>query len=128
MLDELHSELQDIGVRLRLARLQRSARVLLAKTKTSRKIGVKNVHPRVLFAVAAYLTDEGSAQRLGCDIVPDMIRFVKDMVLERCELETGEELEGLSGICRQLDAILEDLTKIDCKIDNGYSDIKRPAG
>ncbi len=124
MLDELHSELQDIGVRLRLARLQRSVRVLLARTRTSRKIGVDNVHPRVLFAVATYLAEEGSAQRLGCDILPDMIRCVKDLVLERCELETGSDLEGLSSICRQLDGILEDLNKIDCKIDTGYRDIK----
>jgi sulfate permease, SulP family len=127
MLDELRSELADIGVRLRLARLQRSARVLLARTKIGSKIGVKNVHPRVLFAVAAYLADEGSNKRMACDILPDMIRCVKDMVLERCELETGDELESLDGICRQLDGILEDLNKIGCKIDSGYSDIKPPA-
>jgi len=63
-----------------------------------------------------------------CDIVPDMIKCVKDMVLERCELETGSELENLNGICHQLDNILEDLNKINCKIDNGYRDIKTSAG
>ena len=115
-------------MRLRLARLQRAARVLLAKTRTTRKIGVKNVHPRVLFAAAAYLAEEGADQRLGCDIVPDMIRCVKDLVLERCELETGSDLESLNAICHQLDGILEDLNKIDCKIDNGYRDIKPPKG
>ena len=124
MLDELHSELADIGVRLRLARLQRSARVLLARTKITSKIGVKNVHPRVLFAAAAYLSEEGADKRLTCDILPDMIRCVKDLVLERRELETGGELESLNGISRQLDDILEDLNKIDCKIDTGYRDIK----
>ena len=128
MLEELHSELRDIGVRLRLARVQRSARVLLARMKITRKFGVKNVHTRVLFAVAAYLADEGADQRLMCDIVPDMIRCVKDMVLERCELETGSDLEHLDGICRQLDNILEDLNKIDCKIDTGYSDTRPPIG
>jgi len=128
MLEELHSELRDIGVRLRLARVQRSARVLLARMKITSKFGVKNVHTRVLFAVAAYLADEGADQRLMCDIVPDMIRCVKDLVLERCELETGSELESLNDICRQLDNILEDLNKIDCKIDTGYRDIKPPTG
>ena len=76
--------------------------------------------PRTLFAVAAYLAEEGADQRLGCDIVPDLIRCVQGLVLQRCELETGSELESLSGICRQLDGILEDLNKIDCKIRNGY--------
>jgi len=85
---------------------------------------VKNVHPRVLFAVAAYLADEGADQRLICDILPDMIRCVKDLVLERCQLETGSELESLNGICHQLDGILDDLNKIGCKIDNGYRDIQ----
>jgi len=128
MLEELHSELRDIGVRLRLARVQRSARVLLARTKIASKIGVDNLHPRVLFAVAAYLGSEGADQRLMCDIVPDTLRYLKDLVLERCELETGSELESLNGICRQLDNILEDLNKIDCKIDTGYRDIKPPTG
>jgi sulfate permease, SulP family len=128
MLEELHSELRDIGVRLRLARVQRSARVLLARMKITSKFGVKNVHARVLFAVAGYLADEGADQRLMCDIVPDMIRCVKDLVLERCELETGSDLEHLDGICRQLDNILEDLNKIDCKIDTGYSDTRPPIG
>ncbi len=123
MLEELHSELRDIGVRLRLARLQRSARVLLARTKITRKIGTDNVHPRILFAVAEYLAHEGSDKRLMCDIVPDMIRCVKDIVLERCELETGSELQSLNGICSKLDGILEDLNKIDCKVDTGYRDI-----
>ena len=83
-------------------------------------------HSKHPFAVATYLAEEGASQRLGCDIVPDMIRFVKDLVLERCELETGSDLESLSTICRQLDGILEDLNKIDCKIDNGYRDMKPP--
>ena len=65
MLDELHSELQDLGVRLRLARLQRSARVLLARTKISRKIGATNFHPRTLFAVATLLRRRGGAPTTG---------------------------------------------------------------
>jgi sulfate permease, SulP family len=116
MLDELHSELRDLGVRLRLARLQRSARVLLARARISRKIGNNNIHPRTLFAVAAYLAEEGAAQRLGCDIVPDMIRCVQDLVLQRCELEIGSDREMLDDVCRQLDGILECLEKINCKI------------
>jgi SulP family sulfate permease len=116
MLDELHSELGDLGVRLRLARLQRSARVLLARARISRKIGNNNIHPRTLFAVAAYLAEEGAAQRLGCDIVPDMIRCVQDLVLQRCELEIGSDREMLDDVCRQLDGILECLEKINCKI------------
>ena len=116
MLDELHSELGDLGVRLRLARVQRSARVLLARARISRKIGNKNFHPRILFAVAAYLAEEGAAQRLGCDIVPDMIRCVQDLVLQRCELEIGSEREMLDDVCRQLDGILECLEKVNCKV------------
>jgi sulfate permease, SulP family len=116
MLDELHSELRDLGVRLRLARLQRSARVLLARARISRKIGNKNIHQRTLFAVAAYLAEEGAAQRLGCDIVPDMIRYVQDLVLQRCELEIGSDREMLDDVCRQLDGILESLEKVNCKV------------
>jgi sulfate permease, SulP family len=116
MLDELHSELRDLGVRLRLARLQRSARVLLARARISRKIGNNNIHPRTLFAVAAYLAEEGAAQRLGCDIVPDMIRCVQDLVLQRCELEIGSDREMLDDVCRQLDGILESFEKINCKV------------
>jgi sulfate permease, SulP family len=116
MLDELHSELQDLGVRLRLARLQRSARVLLARTGTSRKIGVKNFHPRTLFAVAAYLSEEGAAQRLGCDIIPDMIRCVQDLLIQRSELEIGSDREMLEDVRRQLDGVLERLDKIPCKV------------
>jgi SulP family sulfate permease len=116
MLDELHSELRDLGVRLRLARLQRSARVLLARARISRKIGNNNIHPRTLFAVAAYLAEEGAAQRLGCDIVPDMIRCVQDLVLQRCELEIGSDREMLDDVCRQLDGILKSFEKINCKV------------
>ena len=81
--------------------------MLLARTRISRKIGNKNLHPRTLFAVAAYLSEEGAAQRLGCDIVPDMIRCVQDLVLQRCELEIGSDREMLDDVCRQLDGILE---------------------
>lgn len=116
MLDELHAELRDRGVRLRLARLQRSARVLLARTGIARKINTKNFHTRTLFAVAAYMTEEGVAQRMGCDILPDMVRCVQDMVMQRCVLEVGDDREMLDGICRQLDGILDKLEKMNCKI------------
>jgi len=101
---------------LRLARLQRSARVLLARTKISRKIGATNFYPRTLFAVAAYLSEEGAHQRLGCDIIPDMIRCVQDLVLQRCELEIGSDREMLEDVCRQLDGVLERLDNITCKV------------
>ena len=66
--------------------------------------------------MAAYLSEEGASQRVGCDIVPDMIRCVQELVLQRCELELGSDRETLDDVCRQLDGILESLEKIDCKV------------
>lgn len=65
---------------------------------------------------AAYLAEEGAAQRLGCDIVPDIIRCVLDLVLQKCELEIGSDREMLDDVCRQLDDILESLKKVNCKV------------
>jgi high affinity sulfate transporter 1 len=116
MLEELHSELHDIGVRLRLARVQRSARALLARTRIASKIGSENFHPRILFAVGAYLSEEGAAQRLQCDLVPDMIRCVQDLLNQRSSLENGSEREALDRVSRQLDGILKSIEQLDCKI------------
>ncbi len=116
MLDELHSDLQDMGVHLRLARLLPSAHLLLAHAGIVERIGDENIHPRTLFAVASYLTEEGMAHQATCDILPDLIRCVMDLAAARCERLEGEDRQAMDTVCHQLDDILRDLERIPCEI------------
>jgi sulfate permease, SulP family len=109
VLGELHRELKDRGVYLRLSRLQPSARELLDRAGISAEIGEENIHPRTLYAVAAYLTEEGHAQQIVCDILPDLVRCVQEIVSERASHQNGEERQRLDTINRKLEAILQEL-------------------
>jgi sulfate permease, SulP family len=116
MLGELHQELKEMGISLRLSRVQRSARDLLDRMGITAQIGEGHFHARTLFAVAQYLTEEGLNQRVACDILPDMVRSVLDMVRERAGLVTGEEHERLGVIRSQLEEILSELETMPCEI------------
>jgi MFS superfamily sulfate permease-like transporter len=116
MLSELHKELHDMGIRLRLSRVQQSARTLLDRMGITEQIGKENIHDRTLFAVAHYLTEEGVAKRAACDILPDMVRCVQEMVGERAGHVGGEERDRLDIIRGQLDAILKELEELPCEV------------
>jgi MFS superfamily sulfate permease-like transporter len=107
MLGELNTKLKERGIQLRLSRVQRQARMLLARAGISQEIGPERIHPRTLFAVAAYLSEEGVHHAVTCDILPDMIRCVQDLVAARfgnVEASDRERLETISG---RLETILE---------------------
>ncbi|MFH1117431.1 MAG: sulfate permease [Pseudomonadota bacterium] len=109
MLADLRRELSDPGVHMRLSRVQPAARILLERTGVLAQIGEDNIHPRTLFAVAAYLTGEGVSGRMAFDILPDLVRCVKELVgarVDRCE---GDERDRLETISRQLETILQEL-------------------
>lgn len=116
MLGELHRELHELGIVLRLSRVQRSARALLDHIGITAQIGEQNIHTRTLFAVTQYLTEEGLSQRMSCDVLPDMVRCVQDMVTERAERVEGEERQQLENIKLKLDAILLELKQMPCSI------------
>lgn len=116
MLGELHQELKEMGISLRLSRVQRPARDLLDRTGITARIGAEHFHARTLFAVAQYLAEEGLSQRASCDILPDMVRSVLDMVSVRAGLVLGEEHERLGIIRAQLEEILSELETMPCEI------------
>jgi sulfate permease, SulP family len=116
MLAELRKELHEEGITLRLSRLQRSARALLDHIGVTAQIGEENIHARTLFAVAQYLTEEGLSQRVTCDILPDLVKCVHDMVAERVERVAGEERKQLESIRERLEAILRDLEQMPCEV------------
>ncbi len=116
MLADLRRDLFDLGVHMRLSRVQRPARTLMERMGILSEIGEDNIHPRTLFAVAAYLTGEGVSGRIACDILPDLVRCVKELVgarVERCE---GDERDRLEIINRQLETILQELEEMQCAI------------
>jgi sulfate permease, SulP family len=116
MLSELQRELHEMGISLRLSRVQLSARNLLDRIGITEQIGAQHFHARTLFAVAHYLTEEGWSKRMSCDILPDMLRSVRDMVSERAGLAKGEERERLDVIQSQLEGILRDLETVPCEV------------
>ena len=116
MLDDLRSDLRELGVHLRLARLLPSAHVLLARAGILERIGDENIHPRTLFAVASYLTEEWRYHQATCDILPDLVRCVIDIAAARCEGLEGQDREAMDNVCRQLDVILQDLERIPCEV------------
>jgi MFS superfamily sulfate permease-like transporter len=113
MLEELTERLRDRGILLRLSRVQRSARILLARVGVSEKIGPEKIHPRTLFAVAAYLSDEGVNDAIVCDILPDMIRCVQDLVTARAERVESCDRDKLAKISTRLAVILASIEEIN---------------
>ncbi|MBI5251687.1 MAG: sulfate permease [Desulfomonile tiedjei] len=113
MLEDLRKDLQESGVQLRLSRVQRSARVLLARVGISDKIGLDRFHPRTLFAVAAYLSEEGVKSAMSCDILPDMIRCVQDLVSARAEHVEAADRDKLETISYRLEMILESIEQMN---------------
>jgi hypothetical protein len=115
MLGELHEELEQMGICLRLSRVQLPARSLLDRLGITEKIGEENFHPRTLFAVAHYLSQEGLGRRVSADILPDMVKCVHDMVCDRADRVGGKERDHLENIRREFETIIEELSKISKK-------------
>lgn len=122
MLADLSKDLHETGVQLRLSRVQKSARVLLARVGVSDEIGLDKFHPRTLFAVAAYLSEEGVNCAASCDILPDMVRCVQDLVSARAEHVEASDRDKLETISYRLEMVLESIEQM-----NGHSDIHSPS-
>lgn len=112
MLAELHQELGKMGISLRLSRVQESARKMLDRMGITAQIGEEHFHASPLLAVAEYLAEEGLSHRMTSDILPDMVRYVLNMVRERAGLVTGEEQIRLDEIRAKLEEVLIDLENI----------------
>jgi high affinity sulfate transporter 1 len=110
---EMKKELEQRGVVLRLSRVQNSALRLLEASQILGVIGRQNIHPRTLFAVAAYLTEEGVEGRQAHDILPDMVACVRELARNRANKAHGEEREALERISEQLREILKELEELD---------------
>ncbi len=113
MLADLHEKLSELGVHLRLSRVQRPARVLLARTGISQKIGLDRFHPRTLFAVASYLSEEGVSHAVTSDILPDMIRCVQDLISARAQNVRPSDRSRLQVISYKLEMILEEVEELN---------------
>lgn len=118
MLDALREDLNEAGAVLRLSRVQRSARVLLARVGISEKIGLDKFHPRTLFAVGTYLSEEGLENAIGCDILPDMIRCVQDLVSARAEKVDATDRDKLATISYRLETILDSIEHMNGSSEN----------
>ena len=112
MLAELHQELRKMGISLRLSRVQEPARKMLDRMGITAQIGEEHFHASPLLAVAEYLAEEGLSHRMTSDILPDMVRYVLNMVRERAGLVTGEEQIRLDEIRAKLEEVLIDLENI----------------
>lgn len=109
MLSELHRELKNMHIVLRLSRVQGSAQTLLDRIGITAMIGEAHFHTRTLFAVAQYLAEEGREQRTSYDILPDLVRSVLTMVTERTNGAEGAEREKLNVLQAKLENILREL-------------------
>ena len=116
MLAGLHKELVQIGISLRLSRVQLPARTLLDRLGITKQIGEENFHARTLLAVAQYLAEEGLSKRMSSDILPDLVKHVYEMVCERANRVEGEEQERLDHIRLRLEAILRELDEMSCEV------------
>ncbi len=116
MLAGLHKELVQIGISLRLSRVQLPARTLLDRLGITKQIGEENFHARTLLAVAQYLAEEGLSKRMSSDILPDLVKHVYEMVCERANRVEGEERERLDHIRLRLEAILRELDEMSCEV------------
>ena len=116
MLAGLHKELVQIGISLRLSRVQLPARTLLDRLGITKQIGEENFHARTLLAVAQYLAEEDLSKRMSCDILPDLVKHVYEMVCERANRVEGEERERLDHIRLRLEAILRELDEMSCEV------------
>jgi MFS superfamily sulfate permease-like transporter len=112
MLSELHQELRKIGISLRLSRVRDSPQEMLGRMEITAHIGEEHFHAVPLLAAAEYIAEEGLGHRMACDILPDMVRYVMNMVRERASLVTGDERVRLDGIGAKLEEILIGLANI----------------
>ena len=119
MLAELHQELKKMGISLRLSRVQDSARKMLDRMGITAQIGEEHFHAVPLLAVAEYLAEEGLSHRMACDILPDMVHYVLNMVRERAGLVTGDEQVRLDAIGAKLEEILIELENIHSGAHSG---------
>jgi len=117
MLAELNEELKEMGISLRLARMQQSALYTLDRLGISAQIGEGHIHEHTLFAVAQYLDEEGLSERFACDILPDIANALRDMVRERAALVKGEEHERLDAIGSKLEEIVSELQPLPCETE-----------
>jgi len=76
------------------------------------QIGEEHFHASPLLAVAEYLAEEGLSHRMTSDILPDIVRYVLNMLRGRAGLVTGEEQVRLDEITAKLEEILIDLENI----------------
>jgi hypothetical protein len=83
--------------------------VLLARVGVSEEIGIDKFHPRTLFAVAAYLSEEGVKSAASYDIRPDMIRCVQDLVSVRAERVEASDSDKLETISYRLEMVFESI-------------------
>lgn len=116
MLAGLHKELDQMRISLRLSRVQLPARTLMDRLGITKEIGEENFHARTLLAVAQYLAEEGLDKRMSCDIIPDLVKCVYDMVCERANRVEGKEQERLNLIRIRFEAILHDLDEMSCEV------------
>lgn len=107
MLAELQEELHNMGVRLRLSRLQPSARELLDESGITERIGPQNIHSRTIGAVSSYLNEEATHLQEEYDILPDLVRRVEAMVRGRADHIDGEDQDRLRAIGHKIKEILE---------------------
>ncbi len=112
MLAELNEELSKRGISLRLSRVQAPAFSLMDRLGIADKIGRENFHPRTLFAVSHYLTEEGLSKRSSSDILPDMVKCVHEMVCDRVDVVDGDERTKLLTIRVQFETILRELKEL----------------
>lgn len=115
MLAELNEELSKRGISLRLSRVQAPAFSLMDRLGIADKIGRENFHPRTLFAVSHYLTEEGLSKRSSSDILPDMVKCVHEMVCDRVDVVDGDERTKLLTIRVQFENILTELKELSEK-------------
>jgi MFS superfamily sulfate permease-like transporter len=122
MLGDLKKDLDERGIILRLSRLQNSARGLLERANLLDEIGKQNIHPRTLFAVAAYLSEEGVHGRMAYDILPDLVKCVAELAMTRAQKSEGSEREALQRIGEQLQEILEELEELDAAGEPSFTE------
>jgi sulfate permease, SulP family len=109
MLSELHEELNQQGITLRLTHVQTSPRNMLDKMGITSQIGAHHFYSVPILAVADYLSKEGLNMRMCVHILPDTMNFVLRMIEERSKVVYGNERQLLISVAAKIQAIIEEL-------------------
>ena len=105
MLIELKEELQEIQIKLMLARVTTHVNAMFERTGAVEKFGREHIHPRVIDGVRAYLQDPSIRAELRKEFISEWLYHTIEILsapLSQLSREQRAQLEVLKGQLQEL--------------------------